>query len=144
MSRFSGVNFAGALGFGIMGYKSTLSTSHCDNSDINMSIEQVVRFNVLQKSLKDQVIARVEEIDGDDKWEKEKSECAFCQYFLSSPCGAIFRKWSKCVDLSKEAQLDYVSVCSNYTDALMECSEKHQEFFQARQEEAGKNKEEKE
>ena len=65
------------------------------------------------------------------KWDAEKQSCSFCQYFLASPCADPFRKWSRCVDIAKEENLDYVSTCSVYTNALMKCTESEAKYFEA-------------
>jgi len=64
-------------------------------------------------------------------WEQEKSSCSFCTYFLESPCAQPFRQWSQCVDLAKARQLDYISTCSVYTTALMACTEREAQHFEA-------------
>jgi hypothetical protein len=33
-----------------------------------------------------------------------------------------FKKWSKCVEKSKEYDIDFVKVCRVYTDSLLQCS----------------------
>ena len=62
-------------------------------------------------------------VDDDDskdaEWEIEKEKCSFCKQFLQSPCKHEFRRWSKCVDLAKEKDIDFVKACSVYTNALM-------------------------
>ena len=66
----------------------------------------------------------------DQEWELSKSKCSFCQYFLGSPCKTQFTKWSKCVDMAKEHKVDYISVCSKYTDALMTCTTANAKYFE--------------
>lgn len=77
----------------------------------------------------------VEEAEGTEEWEKEKSGCSFCQHFLQSPCKMKFMRWSKCVDKSKDVGMDYVSACAVYTDALMSCTSEHDEWFAQKQKE---------
>ena len=55
----------------------------------------------------------------DAEWEIEKEKCSFCKQFLQSPCKHEFRRWSKCVDMAKEKDIDFVKACSIYTNALM-------------------------
>ena len=55
----------------------------------------------------------------DAEWEIEKEKCSFCKQFLQSPCKHEFRRWSKCVDMAKEKDIDFVKACSVYTNALM-------------------------
>ena len=77
---------------------------------------------------------------GVEEWEKEKSGCSFCQHFLQSPCKSQFTWWSKCVDKSKDAGLDYVGTCGEYTDALMACTSEHASYFEAEAAEAEKER----
>ena len=77
----------------------------------------------------------VEESEGTEEWEKEKSGCSFCQHFLQSPCKTQFTRWSKCVDKSKDLGMDYVNTCAEYTDALMSCTSDNDAYFALKQKE---------
>lgn len=118
--------------------------SQCDKSnnsdEFGVSAIQLKELENIKKQLSSQLAKKVEieDPEGDMAWEIEKSGCSFCQYFLHSPCSVPFRKWSKCVDLAKDANLDYVSTCSSYTDALMLCTETNAEYFSAARDEARK------
>jgi hypothetical protein len=74
------------------------------------------------------IVIHDEEVD-DEEWLKEKEKCSFCTFFLGSPCRNQFIKWSKCVDLAKSKELDFIKSCSVYTKALMECTSEHDEYF---------------
>lgn len=67
----------------------------------------------------------------DEAWEAEKQKCSFCRMFLASPCRLEFKGWSKCVDAAKSRDEDFVSVCSQFTKALMECSSENDQYFAA-------------
>ena len=118
----------------------------CASVDITVSSEQKAQFaKVATQFIKD-VIEKEEATAGAEAaWEEEKSGCSFCQHFLKSPCKKPFSRWSKCVDKSKDAGLDYVTTCGEYTDALMACTSEHSPWFEAEQkkmeEENGKDKE---
>lgn len=71
-------------------------------------------------------VGEVEEVDD---WEVEKEKCSFCKAFLKSPCKLQFKSWSICVDKAKEDNEDFVSKCSEFTDALLECTSQHSEHF---------------
>lgn len=65
----------------------------------------------------------------DQEWLLEKEKCSFCKFFLGSPCRNQFTKWSKCVDLAKSKDQDFVKACSVYTKDLMDCSSDNDEYF---------------
>ncbi len=71
----------------------------------------------------------------DDTWEKKKELCSFCAMFLNSPCSLHFKRWSTCVDNAKAAEQDYVTGCSLYTKALMQCTSENNAYFEAKSEE---------
>lgn len=64
-----------------------------------------------------------------DAWELEKEKCSFCRSFLKSPCKLQFKNWSICVDDAKAKDADFVSACSEFTHALIECTSSNSEFF---------------
>jgi len=66
----------------------------------------------------------------DAEWDVEKEKCSFCRQFLQSPCKAQFRRWSKCVDLAKEKDMDFVKSCKDYTNALMDCTSDNSSYFE--------------
>lgn len=69
---------------------------------------------------------------GDDEiWEKKKNTCGFCRSFLESPCAYHFKRWSKCVDLAKDLELDYVEECAEYTSKLFKCTDEHKDYFES-------------
>ena len=73
----------------------------------------------------------IEDDDAKDaEWDVEKEKCSFCRQFLQSPCKAPFRRWSKCVDLAKEKDLDFVKACKDYTNALMDCTSENSSYFE--------------
>jgi hypothetical protein len=78
----------------------------------------------------------------DKDWLLEKEKCSFCKFFLGSPCRNHFIKWSKCVDLAKSKELDFVKSCSVYTKALMDCTSANDEYFSKAREQAGNSDEE--
>lgn len=80
----------------------------------------------------------------DKDWLLEKEKCSFCKFFLGSPCKNQFIKWSKCVDLAKSKDLDFVKSCSVYTKALMECTSANDEYFSKAREQAGSSDDEEE
>lgn len=80
----------------------------------------------------------------DKDWLLEKEKCSFCKFFLGSPCKNHFIKWSKCVDLAKSRELDFVKSCSVYTKALMDCTSANDEYFSKAREQAGNSNDEEE
>jgi hypothetical protein len=104
-----------------------------DTSSLSVSAEQKAALEKIKLGLaqdvRDSVLAATDEENA--AWEAEKSGCSFCQYFLESPCAAPFRNWSRCVDLAKAQNLDYITTCSEYTNALMACTEAEAEHFEA-------------
>jgi hypothetical protein len=80
----------------------------------------------------------IDDTEGDhEAWNIEKEKCSFCKQFLLSPCKLQFTRWSKCVDKAKETELNYVKVCSQYTEALMGCTSENQEYFMKLRDENG-------
>ena len=61
-----------------------------------------------------------EEMD-DETWEKSKSGCSFCKFFLESPCRVQFRNWSKCVDKCHKKDADFKVICTEYTQVGLCC-----------------------
>jgi hypothetical protein len=72
-------------------------------------------------------------------WEKQKEQCSFCRSFLLSPCAQQFKYWSKCVEVARSREIDYISACKRYTALLMECTAEHQEYFAALNASQGKS-----
>lgn len=70
------------------------------------------------------------EVNNDDHWHKKATECSFCRQFLLSPCKYPFKRWSKCVDLAKEQELDFTMACQDYSAALFTCMEEEREYFE--------------
>jgi hypothetical protein len=68
------------------------------------------------------------EVD-DEAWNKKQEECSFCKSFLQSPCRDPFKKWSKCVEKSKELDIEFVKACRIYTDSLLQCSSENADYF---------------
>jgi len=68
--------------------------------------------------------------DDDEAWEAEKQNCSFCRQFLQSPCKLPFKNWSKCVDKAKVDNTDFVTVCSQYTSSLMQCTSENAQYFE--------------
>jgi hypothetical protein len=66
----------------------------------------------------------------DAAWFEQKQKCSFCRFFLESPCKLHFAKWSKCVDIAKSKDLDFVQACKTYTSALMECTSDNDKYFE--------------
>jgi hypothetical protein len=100
---------------------------------LGMSAAQKEQFEQIKHSMQADVRKKVDLLTPDEnaEWERQKSTCSFCQYFLASPCAVPFRRWSMCVDIAKEESLDYVSTCSPYTTALMQCTEAESKYFEA-------------
>ena len=70
--------------------------------------------------------------NGDDEvWEQKRTTCGFCRSFLESPCAFHFKHWSKCVDLAKELELDYVEECAEYTTKLFKCTDEFKDYFES-------------
>lgn len=67
--------------------------------------------------------------ESDAAWEEDKLKCSFCRQFIESPCKQPFKLWSKCVDIAKEQNRDFIDVCKDYTRALMDCTQENSEFF---------------
>ena len=116
--------------------------SHCapsvEQRQTAMSSSEVKQFGDLSSKLLANELAKQTK-DDDEAWLTEKSNCSFCQHFLKSPCKEPFKAWSLCVDKAKDIGLDYVSACSDYTDALLNCTSKHSKYFEAEEkEEKGK------
>jgi hypothetical protein len=69
--------------------------------------------------------------DSDAAWEEDKLKCSFCRQFIVSPCKQPFKLWSKCVDIAKEQNRDFIDACKEYTRGLMDCTQENSEFFAA-------------
>lgn len=69
--------------------------------------------------------------DSDVAWEEDKLKCSFCRQFIVSPCKQPFKLWSKCVDIAKEQDRDFIDACKEYTRGLMDCTQENSEFFAA-------------
>lgn len=111
----------------------TSSVAAQDRSALDVSAEQKAVLEKIKAGLaqgvRDSVLAFTAEENA--AWEEEKSGCSFCQYFFESPCAEPFRHWSRCVDIAKAQNLDYISTCSVYTNALMACTELEARHFEA-------------
>lgn len=94
------------------------SPSYCSND----SKSSASKNNIIEASSID---------DDDEAWEAEKQKCSFCRMFLASPCKLEFKRWSKCVDGAKARDEDFVSACSQFTKALMECASENDQYFAA-------------
>lgn len=64
-----------------------------------------------------------------DTWEEQKKHCSFCKHFIESPCKMAFKKWSICVENAKNDEKDFVTLCSQATSDLVECTSKYPEYF---------------
>ena len=104
--------------------------SLCDSPPINDSstnenttttIKPVIDKNLIESSAVDDV----------DVWEEKRASCSFCRTFLDSPCNLQFKYWSKCVDMAKDLELDYVKDCAEYSSKLFECTDDHREYFES-------------
>lgn len=100
----------------------------------SISASEVKQFGDLSSKLLANELASHTVAD-DEAWLAEKSNCSFCQHFLKSPCKEPFKAWSLCVDKAKDIGLDYVTACSDYTDALLNCTSKHSKYFEAEENE---------
>ncbi len=100
---------------------------------LSISAAQKEQFEKIKHLMQEDVRKKVDLLSPEEnaEWERQKSTCSFCQYFLASPCAVPFRRWSMCVDIAKEESLDYVSTCSPYTTALMQCTETESKYFEA-------------
>ena len=77
------------------------------------------------------VIEDDNEAEDDAEWIAEKEKCSFCKSFLNSPCKIQFRHWMKCIDKSKELEVDMVAACSDYSTLLFGCTADNQDYFQS-------------
>lgn len=85
-----------------------------------------------QENMEDELIMVPDVPEGEEEeWIAEKEKCSFCKHFMLSPCREEFKKWTKCVDLAKSKELDFVKSCTHYTRALMDCTTDHSEYFSA-------------
>jgi len=50
--------------------------------------------------------------------------------YLSSPCKSQFQQWAQCIDACKNDRSNYHSSCRQLSEALIDCTNVHQEFFQ--------------
>lgn len=107
--------------------------THRINSPFAMCKEDVEAIP-MKKVPSQPIIIDDSELDDAD-WELEKQKCSFCKFFLSSPCRNQFTKWSKCVDLAKAREEDFVQACALYTKDLMSCTSANDEYFAAGREE---------
>lgn len=103
------------------------------NSPFAMCKEDVEAHPTI-KAPSEPIIIHDSELE-DEEWELEKQKCSFCKFFLSSPCRNQFTKWSKCVDLAKAREEDFVQACAAYTKDLMNCTSANDEYFAAGREE---------
>lgn len=77
------------------------------------------------------VIEDDNEAEDDAEWMAEKEKCSFCKSFLHSPCKIQFRQWMKCIDKSKELEVDMVAACADYSTLLFACTADNQEYFES-------------
>ena len=95
-----------------------------------LQLEQRSPFNAVNDAAAPSTESSVPTVDGEaDEWEIEKEKCSFCKTFLKSPCKVPFKNWSMCVDKAKEEEVDFVSKCSEFTNALLECTSQNSEHF---------------
>jgi hypothetical protein len=73
----------------------------------------------------------------EDEWEQQKKHCSFCRHFIESPCKLAFKKWSICVENAKNDEKDFVSLCSQATSDLVECTSNYPEYFREAAEKSG-------
>lgn len=135
----------GFVGFVTLSLAGTESLMDAGVHSTGVTMEQKAQFARLAGNYIRAELEEDRKKGGVEEWEKEKSGCSFCQHFLQSPCKSQFTWWSKCVDKSKDAGLDYVGTCGEYTDALMACTSEHASYFEAEaakaEKERGKDKE---
>jgi len=95
-----------------------------------VQVERRPHFNAINDAAAASTESSVPTVDSDaDEWEIEKEKCSFCKTFLKSPCKVPFKNWSICVDKAKEEEVDFVSKCSEFTNALLEGTSLHSEHF---------------
>ncbi len=133
-----GAGVAAVMASGLMMMPS--SSSSMQGGGMGVSKEQKEQFSRIAKDFIKVELDEDRKKGGVEEWENEKSGCSFCQHFLQSPCKSAFTWWSKCVDKSKEAGLDYVNTCGEYTDALMACTSEHAAYFEKEAEKAEKER----
>ena len=54
------------------------------------------------------------------------SECAYCKFMRSSPCGAEFSRWEKCFDSAPAGR--HERICRKLSAKLKRCVERHPDF----------------
>ena len=57
-------------------------------------------------------------------------ECGFCLWMRAGPCGDVFRVWEKCLEHSRDNDLDFVEECGPATLGLKLCVDKHPEYYE--------------
>ena len=93
--------------------------------------ENTTSVNALDGSaatLNEKLVAEDEEEEA--KWKAKSESCGFCKFFLDSPCNAVFKAWSTCVDKAKAEGADFAEVCAPCTRALTTCTSENTEYFQ--------------
>lgn len=68
--------------------------------------------------------------EDEEAWNIKQEQCSFCKSFLMSPCKDQFKKWSKCVEKSKDLDIDFVKACKMYTESLLICSSENSDYFE--------------
>jgi|SaaInlStandDraft_5_1057022.scaffolds.fasta_scaffold71760_1 hypothetical protein len=66
-----------------------------------------------------------------EELEEEASECPFCKYMKSGPCGEEFGAWEECVKANRESDEDYVANCQDVTRIMRECVDKNPGYYSA-------------
>lgn len=50
--------------------------------------------------------------------------------YLSSPCKEQFQQWAQCIDACNKDRSDFHTSCRQLSEALIDCTNVHQDFFQ--------------
>jgi hypothetical protein len=103
------------------------------------------QVQVIEEAIKEQqradgdieTVVDVVNSEEEDEWEKQKKHCSFCRHFIDSPCKLPFKKWSICVENAKNDEKDFVSLCSQATSELVECTSNYPEYFREAEEKSG-------
>mmetsp|Transcript_42262 Transcript_42262/g.72780 ORF Transcript_42262/g.72780 Transcript_42262/m.72780 type:complete len:233 (-) Transcript_42262:164-862(-) len=71
------------------------------------------------------MLMRDDSIDEED----EETNCSFCIYMRSGPCGKYFRKWEKCLKICKERDISFVEQCKEPTTYMYTCMNEYPDYY---------------
>lgn len=119
------------------------STSSQDDEEVedNSAVEEVESATVLDgsddESISTEHIADVKDlgvvnpsVEHHSEDISSRNDNDMIQRYLSSPCKDQFQQWAQCIDACNKERSDFHSSCRQLSEALIDCTNVHQDFFQ--------------